>query len=218
MSGPSLPRPIPGSNAIGKFIIGVSPIGPIIPFDFWDTVISQYANSPIIDTLLQSWSDCLDQTANVNAFYDDIMDVSTASGPGLDVIGEIVNVSRTLNVVTGQTYLGFEEALPGVFGFNQAQFFPGGSITNNFVLTDPAYKTLLYAKMLFNITDGSIKSINNILLSLFPHRGNCYVQDNLNMTMVYVFQFSLSLVELSIVETSGVLPRPSGVSVTVQLP
>lgn len=218
MSGPDLTAPKPGSNAIGKFIIGVSPIGPIPAFSIWSTIISQYANSPIMDALIQSWMDCIDPTFNVAAFYDDIMDINTATGYGLDTWGAIVNVSRTLFVPGTQTYFGFDEALPGSYGFNQTQFFPGGSVTNNFVLTDPVYKTLIFAKALFNITDGSIKSINNILLALFPHRGNCFVQDNLNQTMTFVFQFSLTQTELAIIQQSGVIPRPAGVSASIVIP
>ena len=52
MSGPDLNTPAPGSNAIGTFIIGASPIGDIPVFDPWQTVISQYANSPILTTLI----------------------------------------------------------------------------------------------------------------------------------------------------------------------
>ena len=39
--------------------------------------------------------------------------------------------------------------------------------------------------------------------------------DGENMTMQYVFNFTLSPVELAIVEESGVLPKPVGVAATV---
>jgi hypothetical protein len=38
------------------------------------------------------------------------------------------------------------------------------------------------------------------------------------MSMIYHFDFLLSPVELAIVEQSGALPRPSGVSATVAVP
>lgn len=218
MSGPDINRPRPGSNAIGKFIIGVSPIGPIPDFDFWKTVISQYANSETLIDLIDASSQSIVPTVNVDAFFDNMWNISTAVGYGLDVWGKILNVSRTLSVPQDQVYLGFEEALPGSQPFNQAPFFAGQPLANNFVLTDDAYRVLLYAKALFNITDGSIYSINNILLTLFKNRGNCYVVDGLNMTMAYKFEFTLSPVELTIVEQSGVLPRPSGVLASVIIP
>ena len=140
---------------------------------------------------------------------------ATASGPGLDRIGRVVNVSRTLQLPAGTNpFLGFEEAGDPLFlPFGQGTFFTGGSLTSNFQLVDADYRTLIYAKMAANICDGSIPAINQVLLTLFPNRGNCYVADGENMTMEYVFAFNLSAVELAIVEQSGALPKPVGVSV-----
>lgn len=213
MSGPNIHRPQPGSNAIGSFIIGVSPIGSI-PFDYWDTIISQYANSPIITQLIGNMNAYLDLSANLDAFYDNIISVATAQGYGLDCWGKIVNVSRTLDVPGDSSYFGFEEAGIGANPFNTQPFFSGADLTNNFILSDTAYRVLIYAKALANICDGSIPAINQILLRLFPNRGNCYVTDGLDMTMTYTFQFLLTPVELAIVGQSGALPKPCGVSVT----
>lgn len=215
MSGPDINRPRPGSNGIGRFIIGISPIGDIIPFDYWDTVLSQFANSPILTTLIGNMDAYLDQTANLEAFYDLIFSVATAQGYGLDVWGNIVNVSRTLDVPGTSQYFGFEEAGIGANPFNTEPFFSGQQLTNNFILADSAYRTLIYAKALANISDGSIPSINQILLRLFPNRGNCFVTDGLDMTMTYTFRFTLTQVELAIVAQSGALPKPTGVALTV---
>lgn len=215
MSGPDINRPRPGSNAIGRFQIGVSPIGDIIPFDYWDTIISQYANSPVLTTLIGNMDAYLDQTQNLDAFYDMIFSVATAQGYGLDVWGNIVNVSRILDVPGDQVYFGFEEAGIGANPFNTEPFFLGQQLTNNFILADSAFRVLIYAKALANICDGSIPSINQILLRLFPNRGNCFVTDGLDMTMTYTFQFILSPVEQAILEQSGVLPKSTGVSATV---
>lgn len=218
MSGPSYPPPpAAGSNAIGSFTIGVSAIGTISSFDFWTTVISQYANSPIITSIIESFFDAMDQTANIDAYFDMIWNLNTAQGYGLDCWGRIVGVTRIVPVPGTITYFGFEEAASsGVFGVGI--FFSGSPLTNNFILSDDGFRILILAKALANISDGSIKSINAMLLTLFPNRGNAYVTDGLNMTMTYTFAFSLSAVELSIVQNSGVLPRPAGVSVTVVVP
>lgn len=218
MTGPDINRPRPGSNAIGSFIIGVSPIGSIPLLDYWVTVISQYANSPRLDALIENINSSIDPTVNVDAFFDNMFNIDTATGYGLDVWGRILGVERTLSVAFDDEYLGMNEAQPGSFPFGQAPFFNGQQLTNNFDLTDSAYRVLLLAKALFNITDGSILSINTILLLLFPARGNCYVVDNLDMTMAYKFEFALTSVELAIVGQSDVLPRPSGVLASLDVP
>jgi hypothetical protein len=211
------PNPVPGSNAIGSFTIGVSPIGTIPSFDPWATILSQYGNSQAIDGIITAFNAAMDQTATFDNFYDVWWNVATAQGVGLDRIGRVVNVSRTVQIPLGtQDFFGFNEANDPTFvGFGQAPFSSGGTLTSNTTLVDSDYRTLIYAKMAANICDGSIQSINNILLTLFPNRGNCYVTDGENMTMTYTFTFALTPIELAIVQESGVLPKPVGVAATV---
>jgi hypothetical protein len=212
MTGPPIPRQPP--VAIGEFIIGVSPIGGLpAQFDYWNTVISQYANSPIITQLVQNMFDNLDPSANLNNFYDLLWNIDTAVGHGLDVWGRIIGVSRIVSVAVETDFWGFQEA-GDAEPFNQGTFFSGTDLTENFILADDAYRVLLFAKALANITDGSIPAMNQLLLNLFPGRGNCYVVDNGDMTMVFQFSFALSSVEVAILNT-GVLPKPAGVSATI---
>ena len=211
------PNPVPGSNAIGSFEIGVSPIGDINPFDEWTTVISQYANSPILTQLIENISQYVDQTANLDSFFDLIWNVDTAQGYGLDVWGRIVGVVRTLTLQT-QTFFGFDQQLPTVDSFGpggQSPLYSGTPSSANFSLTDSGFRTLIFAKALANICDGSIPAINQILLNLFPGLGNCYVTDGENMTMTYTFAFALTPVQVAIVTQSGVLPKPVGVLASV---
>jgi hypothetical protein len=281
-TGPPYPLiPVPGSNSIGKFDIGESPVGDIPPFNPWLTVLSQYGNSPRITGLILNLFSYIDQTQNFDAFYDQVMNIETAQGYGLDVWGRIVGVQRTLQVQNlywfgfaealpgdeGFNYpstvsygpsFGFEEALPTSFAFNQGTFgldiiqgqpltngggpyYSGETLTSNFALSDQSYRTLILAKAAANITNGSIPAINQILMNLFPNRGNAFVtegsepsapyfgfeeQQNANpfnqgtfydgesvatMVMTYTFLFALSPVEIAIVEQSGVLPKPVGV-------
>ncbi|ENN86085.1 hypothetical protein RHSP_32132 [Rhizobium freirei PRF 81] len=238
------PRPPAGiPNGIGQFEIGVSLIGTQPSFSVWDTVISQYANSKILTTLITNLNDYIDQTQNLDAFYDAIMNVATAQGEGLNIWGRIVGVNRVLKVQVGN-WFGFNEASPGSWTFGQGSFYSGASLTSNFSLSDQAYRTLIYAKAAANITDGSIPAINHILMMLFPNRGNAYVTEGSHtgawfgfaestnaqgfnqasfysgspiatMTMTYTFEFQLSPVELAIVQQSGVLPKSTGVAASV---
>jgi hypothetical protein len=216
---PYPPGPTVGSNAIGVFRIGISQIGDISAFNEWATVISQYANSPIITGMIDAFNAAADETQNLSNFYDLIFNVATAQGYGLDVWGRIVGVTRSIQLPSASgTFFGFNEPGDPVHdtGFGQSPFYNGGgALTTNITLSDSDFRNLVYAKALANITSGSITAINQILLTLFPHRGNCYVTDGLNMTMTYTFTFTLTGTELSILQFSGVLPRPAGVSATV---
>ena len=222
-TGPPYPRYAPGfapgSNGIGSgFAIGVSPIGTIPLFDIWTTIISQYANSPILTGMISAFNAAMDQTENMDNLYDMIWNVLTATGYGLDLWGRIVGVTRALSFPGTISYLGFEEASGSWTGFGQGILFYGGGTTTNFQLSDSDFRRLILAKAAANITDGSILSFNKILLSMFPLRGACYLADGLNMTATMTFQFPLNSVELAIVQQKGVLPYPCGVVMNVSQP
>jgi hypothetical protein len=183
---------------------------------FARTIISQFSSSPTIVAMLTNFNDCIDPSQDFDAFYNLVWNVDTAVGYGLDVWGRIVDVGRIVEVPSGEITFGFEEAgTASAAPFNQGTFYAGTSLTSNYALSDDAYRVLILAKALANISDGSIRSINQILLSLFPGRGNCYATDGLDMTMTYTFEFDLSPVEFAIVSQTGVLPRPPGVLATV---
>jgi len=180
------------------------------------TVVSQYSNSPSILSLISSFNGAVEPRTNIDAFFDNIWNVATAQGIGLDIWGRIVGVQRVLQVTSG-VFFGFAEAMDATFetGFNQAPFFSGQQTTSNFALTDDAFRTLIYAKALANISDGSIPSINNILMTLFGSQGNAFVTDLGGMAMTCTFDFELSPVDFAIVSQSGILPKPTGVTLTV---
>lgn len=213
------PNPVPGSNAIGSFIIGVSPIGTIPSFDVWTKILNQYANSKILVTLCTNMAQYIDPTLNLDNFYDTIWNVDTAVGYGLDVWGRIVDVNRVLALPATGTFFGFEESGSSQrVGFGQGTFYSGGGVTNNFTLSDAAFRPLVLAKALANICDGSIPSVNQLLINLFPGLGNSYVADGLDMTETYTFAVALTATQLAIVQNSGVIPRTTGVTANVSYP
>jgi hypothetical protein len=200
-------------NGMGQFAIGISPIGDQ-PFDWSQTILSQYANSPILLQLIEYYSQCIDQSENIDAFYDNVWNVETAVGYGLDVWGRIVGINRTIPGVA-QKYFGFQEAGDlSADPFNQSPFYSGEVLTGNSTLSDSAFRQLIMAKAASNIWDGSIPGLNMILRLLFPGLV-CYVTDGHNMTMTYTFMFTLTPLQIAIIQNTNVLPRPAGVSATI---
>ncbi len=165
----------------------------------------------------------LDPRANINAFYSDIFDVMTAQGIGLDIWGRIVGVSRVLTVPASNINFGFHDTTSGVsadYGpFGQAVFNTGSVATSNYTLSDEAFLTLILVKAAANITRATIAALNQMLQTLFPGRGRCYVTNFGNMQMRYTFEFYLQPFEFAIVTTAGVLPAPAAVLISaVQQP
>lgn len=190
---------------------GVTPSPPIL--DIIDTILSQYANSPILLKLVRFFIEWFASGDRFDAWYRDVWNTATAKGYGLDLWGRILGVTRVLEVPAG-VYLGFEQdeqARPFGFGI----LYRGGRSTNSAALTDAAYRLLLLAKAALNITDGSTPSTNKILIALF---GDGYVRDNGDLTITYVFSRTLTPVETAIIYQSGAIPKPIGVSFTVEQP
>src|ERR1700731_1035212 len=104
------PNPAPGSNGIGRFAIGVSPIGSIPSWDPWAQVVSEYANSQAITDLILSFNSAMDQRENIENLFDLVWNIDTAVGYGQDVLGRIVGVSRVLKFPGNVNYPVFKEA------------------------------------------------------------------------------------------------------------
>jgi len=173
------------------------------------TVISQYGNSPTLLQLIENMDAYIDPRADIQTFYDYCWNVDSAQGFGLDIWGRIVGVGRVLKIPASPDQIGFHNG-PGV-PFNQAPFNGGIPSTQNYSLSDSAFRTLILVKALANISDCSARSFNQLLQNLFSGRGRCYVVDTGNMTLRYVFEFALEPFEQAIVLNSGVFPRPAGV-------
>lgn len=187
--------------------------------DHGRTIISQYGASTTIQAIIESMNDCIDPRVNVEEFQEKIWDVNTAVGRGLDIWGKIVGVSRLLKISANLNTFGFlNDSIPDDWRpFGQGTFYTGTATSQTYELPDDAYRTLILTKALANIVRTTSPAMNTLLRNLFPGRGRCYVIDSGAMTMRFVFEFDLSLVEYAILTQSGVLPHPTGVrySVTV---
>lgn len=184
------------------------------------TIISQWANSPTLVQLVENMNQYIDPRTNFAEFFSFIWDVDTAVGFGLDVWGRIVGVSRVIPIPGTEGSFGFanSDVPPDWQNFGNVNspgtggpFYAGQTNTGSFTLNDTAYRTLILAKALANIAATTAPALNQLVRNLFPGRGRAYTQDGLDMTMTYVFEFSLSSIEFAILQFSGVLPHGGGV-------
>jgi hypothetical protein len=183
--------------------------------NYQQTILAQYANSPVITGLVDYTNQWIDPSVNIADFYRYVWNVLTAVGFGLDIWGRIVNVPRTINIPASQIYLGFKEALPDAQPFNQAPFYSGPQAGTLFTLGDAAYRVLILTKALANISSFTAPSVNALLQFMFTGRGSCYVLEISPMQIEYVFNFALQSWEAAILQQPSLMPRPAGVGVTI---
>lgn len=214
------------SGSVVSYTLSSGPAIPPPAFDWNATVISQFANSPTLLQLCSNVAGYLDQTANFAQFIEFIWNIDTAQGFGLDILGRIVNVSRLLQIPTSALYVGFQDGSssgPGP-GWDVQPFSAGGtwftpvSATESYLLQDEPYRQLILTKALANILNTTVPAFNQLLQKLFPGRGNPYVTTSGVMEMEFVFDFALTPIELAILQQSGAVPVPPGVSFTIIVP
>lgn len=197
----------------------------MIENDLKETFLSQYANSPILCGIIERFNAACDPSTLIENFLKNIFNPDTATGWGLDVWGRIVGVGRVLKV-PADAWFGFIQADDGtqtITPFDDRQFYLGGVsagnalISNNYVLTDDAYRKLIYAKAASNITSGSIQNINALLMQLFGGEGRAlWIEEDAPLLMKICYNFHPSPVDAVIIENSGILPRPSGVRISYE--
>ena len=184
------------------------------------TVLSQYANSPRLMAMVESFGDALNVDRLTDLFYDTIWNIHTANEYGLAIWGRIVQVRRTLHIPGGQTgrLFGFGEAGGSkVFGFGRAAFNTLNVLSPNYTLGAEDFRRLILVKALSNISDRSIPTMNAALMLLFAGQGRVYVDDIGDMRADYVFNFQPSALDLAILTQSGAFATPSGVEFGVRV-
>jgi hypothetical protein len=116
------------------------------------TCTKQFGNSPILQQLLTNFNNYIDPTANLNNFYAQCWNITTAQGYGLDRIGRVVGVSRTINVPFAVTDANFKETGIGT-PFGVAPFWDGSAIgANTFKLTDTGLSSDFRGRLRPNMT------------------------------------------------------------------
>lgn len=185
--------------------------------DLKETLLSQYANSPVIISIIETMNEAIDPNYTIDNFYNILWNLRTATGWGLDIWGRIVGVSRNVQMpAPDQTTLGFKTTPQDSHftPFNNAPFSGAGSKFQTYRLPDDLYKQLIIVKAASNILYATAPNINKYMKSIF--NGRAYYQITGHMTAKYVFEFELTAFQRLIAYTLKLLPEPCGVLVSYQ--
>lgn len=129
----------------------------------------QYKNTNI-ETLINGLADLYDKliTQPLNDFYNNIYNLDTASGIGLDLWGEKLNFPRTIKYIDNKK-------------------------ENSVTLQDDEYRLILKILTLKLYTQMSVPGINKTLKELFSfYNADAYTLDNQDMTYVnYIFVWEI---------------------------
>lgn len=166
--------------------------------EFMPFIQSQYSASTRIISILESCREHILPDADIVSFFDNIFNIETASGVGLDIWGNIIGVSRFVPNYQDDTVV--------------------------YTLTDEQYRNVLFYKAGANIMDSTLYSLNYLLRKLYPDY-QCFVRNQSNyvnddgryydsnpMEIEYVFiDTDLSDLEKSIFALVGAFGKGAGV-------
>lgn len=156
--------------------------------DFTKHIFWQYNNAPNLNSLVnskQAWYQT-NQTQYWQDWVKNVLNITSANDYGLSIWGILLGVPRTY-LVDGE----------------------------NMTLSKEQYRTVILARLKMLKMRGTIPEINSLLQFIFGKYGKAYVQDNYDMTITYHFNFNLSALQLAILQSGIILPRPAGVQIYI---
>lgn len=156
--------------------------------DFKKHIFWQYNNAPAINSLVNSKQNWINE--NQVVFWQDwvgnVLNIATANDFGLAIWGALLGIPRNY-IVNG----------------------------TNTALSREQYRKVILARLKLIHMRGTVPEINALLKFLFSDYGKAYVIDNYNMTLTYRFNFNLSPLQIAVLQTVTLLPRPAGVQITI---
>lgn len=140
----------------------------------------------------------------------DILNIDTATGYALDLVGRHIGVSRVLPTAIAKEYFGWLED-DSALSFGVGEFYRyGDALSASVILNDNDYRFFIRAKITKNYQNGTIE---NIVKSIqFVVGNNSNVIDIQNMTMnIIVNSDKLNSLTLYAISKMDILVRPVGV-------
>ena len=146
----------------------------------------------------------------------EILNIDTASGYALDLVGRHVGVSREQQNLILKDFFAFAQTEKKQ-GFNKGEFYRlGNSLKGSFYLNDSDYRFLIKAKIIKNYQTGTLENSYKSLEFLLG-AGN-FIFDNYDMTLNLVLKNAKTTQFLiNLIFKNDILARPVGVGLNVIL-
>ncbi|MGE7137957.1 DUF2612 domain-containing protein [Luteibacter sp. NPDC031894] len=182
-----------------------------------DLLIWQYQGRPrakaTADLLASSFGDAWTGLAALRG----VLDIDTAVGVNLDLVGKHVGQARILPEITPRGLFGFEGA-EGAKGFSLSGdgggkwYRLGDPIADSVVLSDDDYRFLIRCRVTRNYMTGTMPDIEAALAFIFGDKANAYDQYDMSLTVV-VRDEGLTDFKRYAITKLDILPRPVGVRI-----
>lgn len=107
-----------------------------------ETMISQYANSPIICRILLDLNKSIDPKSDIKSFYDLIWNLNTAKEIGLDFWGKVVGIDRNIQIDNKNQFIGSTLSSADLKMFQKGEMH---------LMNDEMFRNMIFMKAMKNI-------------------------------------------------------------------
>ena len=175
---------------------------------------NQLRESPNYIEVIRLLAEDFDDTSDIYDYIAKNINVMNARGVWLDLIGDIVGVSRVFEKEIQPVFFGFADQ-PNTTGFGQARFKETeDKTTASSVLNDDDYRVVIIAKIARNYGDVSEIGVATSVLNMTQADNVLVYQDGSATFSVYVIGLISDNIK-SIITGTDLIPRAAGVKVNL---
>ncbi|OOF84422.1 hypothetical protein BKG93_07770 [Rodentibacter ratti] len=186
-----------------------------------DLLIWQYRNKPKAVATIKLMENMIAQGFVELYQLQDVLNIETATGHQLDLVGKHVGQSRVINGYQLRKFFGFKDS-PHALGFGK-NLTGGGQwyrkrnpLSDSVRLSDDDYRFLIKCKIIKNYQTGTLPNL--IEACRFVFGKGCVITDNYDMTVSVVIPAqSLSDFKNFAINHLDILPRQAGVQYIFKL-
>lgn len=179
-----------------------------------DLIVNQLRDSTNYVEVIRLLAEDFDEASDIYDYIAKNINIMNADGVWLDLIGDIVGVSRVFDKEIQPTYFGFSDQA-NVTGFGQARFRePNDKTTASSVLNDDDYRVVIIGQIARNYGDVSDVGVATSVLNMTQADQVLIYQGGPAEFNIYIIGLVSDNIK-SILNGSDIIPRAAGVKVNL---
>ena len=179
-----------------------------------ELIVNQLRDSPNYVEVIRLLAEDFDEASDIYDYIAKNINVLNARGVWLDLIGDIVGVSRVFEKEIQPVFFGFDDQ-PNTTGFGQARFRePDDKTTSSSVLNDDDYRVVIIGQIARNYGDVSEVGVATSVLNMTQADQVLVYQGGTAEFNVYIIGMISDNIK-SILNGSDIIPLAAGVKVNL---
>lgn len=180
-------------------------------------VINQLSESPNYKSIINAIARTYDDQDKVLAYLG-CLDINTAEGVWLDLIGSIVGQSRKVNVVLQYVYWGYNNLDVNAGGYldDAIYYYTGAPDFESNLLGDDEYRRVIIAKAAKNAGDVSLPAITSTMQQVLEQE-EVYVYNSGFASVTILFEGEISDNILALIRSDDIVPLGAGIGLRALL-